>query len=135
MPKPYSPRVLKGLAALAIPGTNDLRVYLISANTHIVQLSSANNTTWTGFDLTKQSSGPLATATNGIAAFATTPNNQLHVFYISGTHVNQLFLPTPATTWQNSDLTAIYGGSPANGTSGMAGFSLQNFQYLYFVAN
>jgi Fungal fucose-specific lectin len=124
-----------GVTALVAPGTKKIRVYMIASTLHVVQLASTNNKTWTSADLTKKTKGPLATGANGLVGFATTPNNQLHVYYVSGNHVNQLFLPTPATTWSNQDLTALIGGPPANGTSGMAGFSLQNLQYVYYVAN
>jgi hypothetical protein len=124
-----------GVAALVIPGSKKLRVYLIANNDHVLQLSSTNNHVWTSADLTKKTKGPLADAANGIAGFATTPNNQLHIFYVSGNHVNQLFLPTPATKWQNEDLTVLTNGGAANGISGIAGFSLQNFQYVYYAAN
>jgi hypothetical protein len=124
-----------GVAALVVPGSKKLRVYLIASNNHILQLASTNNKKWTSSDLTKKTKGPLADAANAIVGFATTPNNQLHVYYVSGNHVNQLFLPTPATKWQNEDLTMKANGGLANGTSGLAGFSLQNFQYVFYAAN
>lgn len=124
-----------GVAALVVPGSKKLRVYLIASNDHVLQLSSTNNKKWTSADLTKKTKGPLADTANGIVGFATTPNNQLHVYYVSGNHVNQLFLPTPATKWQNEDLTVLTNGGTANGVSGIAGFSLQNLQYVYYVAD
>jgi len=124
-----------GVAALVVPGSKKLRVYMIASNDHVLQLASALSKKWSASDLTKKTKGPLANPANGMVGFATTPNNQLHVFYLSGNHVNQLFLPTPATTWSNQDLTALVGGGLANGTSGMGGFSVQNFQYVFYVAN
>ena len=94
------------LSAMVIPGTQKLRVYYIGTNNHVIQLASTKNKKWTTSDLTKKTKGPLANSANGAVAFATTPNNQIHVFYVAGDHVNQLFLPTPATKWSNTDLTA-----------------------------
>jgi hypothetical protein len=124
-----------GVTALVVPGSKKLRVYMIASNDHVLQLASTLSKKWSGSDLTKKTKGPLANPANGMVGFATTPNNQLHVFYLSGNHVNQLFLPTPATKWSNQDLTALISGGLANGTSGMAGFSVQNFQYVFYVAN
>ena len=65
----------------------------------------------------------------------TQPNDQMHVYYMVGNDVNQLFLPSPSTIWSNTDLTALTHGGSAVGNSGMAGFSLQNLQYVYYLAN
>jgi len=124
-----------GVAALVVPGTKKLRVYLIVSNDHILQLASTNSKKWTSSDLTKKSKGLLADPGNGIVGFATTPNNQLHIFYASGSSVCQFFLPTPATAWQFENLTALTNGGVANGISGIAGFSLQNLQYVFYAAN
>lgn len=125
-----------GVAALVVPGSKKLRVYLVAGNNdHLLQLASTNNKTWTSSDLTKKSKGFLADPASAIVGFATTPNNQLHIFYASGTHVCQLFLPTPATTWQFEDLTTETHGGAINGISGMAGYSVQNLQYVFYVAN
>jgi len=66
-------------------------------------------------------------------AFATTPNNEVHVFYTSGSHINQLFQPTP-TTWSNSDLTLTGNGPAVESFTPLAGFSVQNLQYVFYVA-
>jgi hypothetical protein len=123
------------VAAFVIPGTNKLRVYLQAENDHILQLASTNNLKWNSSDLTKKTKGPLPDTGTSIAGFATTPNKQLHIYYASGSDVNQLFLPTPSTTWQNEDLTAETKGGAAHANDGVAGFSLQNLQYLFYVAN
>jgi hypothetical protein len=123
------------VSAMLVPGTKKLRVYYIGTNNHLIQLASTNNKTWTGSDLTKKTKGPLANPSNGITAFATTPNNQIHLFYVVGNHVNQLFLPTPATKWSNTDLTALTGGGLANYSAEMSGFSVANEQYVYYVAH
>ena len=124
-----------GISAMLVPGTKKLRVYYIGTNNHLIQLGSTNNKKWTGADLTKKTKGPLADPSNGIVAFATTPNNQIHVFYASGGHVNQLFLPTPATKWSNTDLTALTHGGLASYSGEMSGFSIANEQYVYYIAH
>jgi Fungal fucose-specific lectin len=124
-----------GVAALVIPGTKKLRVYVIGANRNdILQLASSNGKTWTSSDLCKKAKAPPASAGPGLVAFATTPNNQIHVFYSTNDDLYQLFLPTPSTKWQFEDLTTEYGGGSMNTNAGMAGYSLQNLQYVYYVA-
>ncbi|MGB8784962.1 MAG: hypothetical protein WA718_12980 [Terriglobales bacterium] len=133
VPSPMYPN--GALSAMVVPGTKKLRVYYIGTNNHVIQLGSTNNKKWNGADLTKKTKGPLANSSNGAVAFATTPNNQIHVFYVAGNHVNQLFLPTPATTWSNTDLTALTGGGLANYSAEISGFSIANEQYVYYVAH
>jgi hypothetical protein len=133
VPSPQYPN--GGISAMLVPGTKKLRVYYIGTNNHLIQLASTNNKKWTGADLTKKTKGPLADPSNGIVAFATTPNNQIHVFYASGGHVNQLFLPTPATKWSNSDLTALTHGGLASYPGEISGFSIANEQDVYYIAH
>lgn len=133
VPSPQYPN--GALSAMVIPGSKKLRVYYIGNNNHVIQLASTNNKKWTTADLTKKTKGPLANSTNGAVAFATTPNNQTHVFYVAGDHVNQLFLPSPATKWSNTDLTANTNGGHADFLAGMGGFSIANEQYVYYIAH
>jgi hypothetical protein len=133
VPSPEYPN--GALSAMVIPGTTKLRVYYIGTNNHVIQLASTKNKKWTTADLTKKTKGPLANSANGVVAFATTPNNQTHVFYVAGDHVNQLFLPTPATKWSNTDLTALTHGGLADYPAAMGGFSIANEQYVYYVAH
>jgi hypothetical protein len=55
------------------------------------------------------------------------------VFYESGEHICEIFQPT-TTTWANDDLTAEGNGGPAVDFTRIAGFSLQNYQYVFYVA-
>jgi hypothetical protein len=60
------------------------------------------------------------------------------VYYISSApqsqdHVNQLFFN--GSTWSNEDLTAATRAKNAVDYNGMAGFSLGNYQYVYYVGN
>jgi hypothetical protein len=126
--------LISPVAAFVIPGTKKIRLYFPeSTNSHLLQLASSNGTTWTSTDLTKKAKGPVPEGGGSIAAFATTPNDGIHVFYESGNHINQLYQPTPST-WANQDLTALTHGGTAVNFSRIAGFSLQNFQYVFYVA-
>jgi hypothetical protein len=131
VPSPEYPN--GSLSAMVVPGTKKLRVFYVATNNHVIQLASTNNVKWSSSDLTKKTKGPLANASNGAVAFATTPNNQIHLFYTAGNHVNQLFLPTPSTVWQNEDLTALTNGGLANYSGQMAGFSIGNEQFVYYL--
>ncbi len=125
---------LDGEAAFVIPGTKKMRIYYVNDdNDHIMQLASANGKTWTSADLTKKSKGPKPDGGTSILAYATTPNNLVHVFYESGEHIYESFQPT-TTTWANDDLTAEGNGGLAVDFTRIAGFSLQNYQYIFYVA-
>jgi hypothetical protein len=131
----------RGVQALVIPGTRKLRVYLEARNYHLLQLASSNGTTWSSTDLTKKAKAPLADAGDQIAAFATTPDKALHIFYVSDLgvgdeyeHIVEISQPT-ASTWTYQDLTALTnGGSPLDQYGSLTGFSLGKDQYLFYVA-
>ncbi len=124
-----------GITATLIPGTKKIRVYFVGNFNHVFQLSSTNNKKWTSADLSKKTKSTGGNAGNQIVAFATTPNNQLHVYYMTGNDICQLFLPTPTKKWQFTDLTTLTNGGSAVPNSGMAGFSIENLQYVYYLAN
>jgi len=125
---------VSSVAAFVIPGTRKMRLYLISlSNSHLLQLASTNGAKWAIADLTKKSKGPLPEPSTSIVAYATTPNDEVHVFYVSGSHINEIYQPT-ATTWSNEDLTSSGNGEPAAEFTGLAGFSLQNEQYVFYQA-
>ncbi|MGB9086004.1 MAG: hypothetical protein WCC46_15345, partial [Terriglobales bacterium] len=125
---------LSGEAAFVIPGTKKMRVYYVNDdNNHIMQLASSNGKTWASADLTKKSKAPKPDGGTSILAYATTPNDDVHVFYESGEHICEIFQPT-TTTWANDDLTAEGNGGPAVDFTRIAGFSLQNYQYVFYVA-
>jgi hypothetical protein len=126
---------------LVIPGTKKLRVYLAASNGHLLQLASSNGTTWSGADLTKKAKAPLTGAGDQIAAFATTPDKALHIFFMSivgggptPEHIFELTQPT-ASTWTYQDLTALTnGGNPIDEYGTLTGFSLGKDRYLFYVA-
>jgi hypothetical protein len=123
------------VAAFAIARTKKIRVYLTNANNgHIMQFSSNNSgIKWTSVDLTKRTKGPLPDGASAILAFVTTPNNDAHVYYVSGSQVNEIYQPTP-TTWKSQNLSASGGGALVDQWSGLAGFSMQNEQFVFYVA-
>ena len=95
-----------------------------------------NNLNWNDTDLTALTSGPVLYP-QGVAAFYTTPNNDLHVFYVSNVsldfHVHQLY--NNGSSWSDQDLTAATGGVASSNSSGMSGFSIGNAQYVYFCGS
>jgi len=99
------------ITALVFPGGNVNEVFFIANNNHLWQMLSADNNVWASDDVTSQGGGPAANPANGIVAFTTTPNDELHLFYLSKKHINQLSLPAGTDDWQNQDLTAEYGGN------------------------
>jgi Fungal fucose-specific lectin len=90
-----------------------------------------NNSNWQDVDLTSLTGGPNSTAFGAIAAFRTTPNNQLHVYYVdnSASHLHQLY---KGKSWTDNDLTALTGG-PRAYAYGISGFAIGNLQYVFYV--
>jgi Fungal fucose-specific lectin len=126
--------LISPIAAMVVPGTKKIRLFFRGNDTgHIWQLSSTGGAKWIGSDLTKKTKGPATDPSSSIVAFATTPNNEIHVFYTSGNHINQLFQPTP-TSWSNSDLTLSGNGPAVENFTPLSGFSVQNLQYVFYVA-
>lgn len=92
-----------------------------------------NNSTWQDLDLTAMTGGGIATPYGAIAAFYTTPNKQLHVFYVdtNAQHVHQLYFN--GSSWSDGDLTASTGG-PTAFAYGVTGFAVGNLQHVFYVA-
>jgi hypothetical protein len=121
------------LSAFVIPGTKKMRVYFVSANhRHITQLASTNNGKWSSSDLTKNAKGSVPD--EQIVAFPSASGGKVNVYYVAGHNVNRIYQPT-ATSWANEDLTALTSGGVADSIDQLAGFSLQNHQYLYYAAD
>jgi hypothetical protein len=122
--------------ALLVPGTKKVDVFYISTAGHIVQLTSTDNKKWAKTDLSKASLAP-GPQNFRVAAFTTAPHNELHVFYVGYTtnfHVLQLYKPQ-SQPWVYEDMTALTnGGIPESFFNDIAGFSFQNNQYLFYVA-
>jgi hypothetical protein len=92
-----------------------------------------NNANWQNDDITALTGGAIATPYGAIAAFRTTPNNQLHVYYVENvsSHVHQLYYN--GASWSDSDLTALTGGPQAN-AYGISGFAVGNLQYVFYLS-
>jgi hypothetical protein len=126
--------LISPIAAFVVPGTKKMRLYFRGEGTgDIWQLSSTGGVKWIGTDLTRRVKGPAPDPSSSIVAYATKPNNAIHVFYASGSHINQLFQPIPST-WSNEDLTVSGNGAATENFTPLAGFSIQNLQYVFYVA-
>jgi len=90
-----------------------------------------NNAGWVDTDLTAAAGGPTATFYGAITAFPTTPNDQLHVYYVDANsqHVHQLYYN--GTSWSDNDLTGFTGG-PTASAYGISGFAIGNLQYVFY---
>jgi CRISPR/Cas system CMR subunit Cmr4 (Cas7 group RAMP superfamily) len=110
-----------------------MRVYFVSGkNGHIIQLASTNNGKWSSSDLTKKAKGSVPDAQ--IVAFPNATGGKVNVYYVTKHHVNRIYQPSTAT-WANEDLTALTNGGVADSVDQLAGFSLNNNQYLYYVVD
>jgi hypothetical protein len=92
-----------------------------------------NNSNWQDEDLTALTGGPTLDSVFGIAAFYTTPNHQLHVYYAGNPypwHVHQLYYK--GNNWVDDDLTALTGG-PGIFPDAISGFAIGNLQYVFYM--
>lgn len=121
------------VSAFLIPGTKKMRVYFVSGkNGHIVQLASTNNGKWSSSDLTKKAKG--SNPDEQIVAYPDASGGKVNVYYVAGHDINRIYQPT-ATTWANEDLTALTDGGAADSIDQLAGFTLNNDLYLYYVVD
>jgi len=90
---------------------------------------------WVDTDLTSKTSGALADSTLRMVAFATSPNNQRHVYYVaSDATIHQLYFN--GSVWTDENLTRVTNGAKApNFAVAMAGCAIGNHQYVFFVSN
>ena len=94
-----------------------------------------NNASWQDIDLMNSTGNRgVAVSFGAIAAIHTTPNQQLHVYYVDGNsnHVHQLYYN--GTTWSDEDITWFGGGISAN-PFGLSAFAIGNFQYVFYVGS
>jgi hypothetical protein len=96
---------------------------------HVHLLSEDKYAHWSDTDLTALTGGPDSVW--ALAAFYTTPNYQLHVYYNDGNtgDVHELFYDDP--NWSDTDLSALTGAPPDEGF--ISGFSIDNLQYVFYV--
>lgn len=108
-----------------------LLIFALPALGQQVHQLSFNGSSWMDQNL----NGALAGPYTGIASFMTTPNDQTHVYYVDNNgsyHVHQLFFN--GTSWADQDLTVVSGAPQgAYGAAQVAGFSVGNFQYVYYL--
>jgi hypothetical protein len=90
-----------------------------------------NNASWVDTDLTSVTGGGSPPYYGALTAFITTPNKQIHVYYVdyNSQHVHQTYYNN--TSWSDSDLSAMTGG-PAASFYGISGFSIGNLQYIFY---
>lgn len=118
--------LIGGISGFAI-GNLQYVFYISNSDQHVHELNY-NNINWTDYDITSQANG--STANPVIQAFATKPNNQLHVFYQGSnvTDVRQLYFN--GTSWSDSDLSTTLGATCPGG-QWWAGFATGNFQHIF----
>ena len=122
-----------GTASFVVPGTTQREVYYAAGNNQDVHRATFHNNTWTDSDLSSLTGTSGVISQSQITGFATTPNNQLHVYFSSfgNGDVNQLFYNGSA--WSESTLPSvpvIVIGGPCT----MAGFAIGNLQHVYYVS-
>jgi hypothetical protein len=98
------------------------------------QAQSINELSYTGYSWVDQSlQGTLGGSFGGIAAFITTPNNQMHVYYRGvDQHIHQRY-PNGSGTWIDEDLTSETHAPSTDPYSYVKGLSVQNFQYVFYA--
>lgn len=90
-----------------------------------------NNSIWQDQDLTVLTGGAVNYGA-AVAAFYTTPNDQLHVYYADTSgYVHQLYYNN--TSWSDENLTAEL-GAPLAYQYGLSGFSIGNYQYVFYIS-
>ena len=120
----YSFSVLAGILALCLGA-----LAMPDARAQTIHQLAYNNSTWIDQSLSDQTTD----AHTGVAAFVTTPNGQIHTFYLDNAEdVHQLFFN--GTSWSDEDLTAEGFGVRAMAKSAVSGFSESNLQYVYYVS-
>jgi hypothetical protein len=92
-----------------------------------------NNSNWTDTDLSSLTGSAGVGFYSGMAGFVATPNGQFHVYYQDpSNNIHQLYFN--GRFWSDENLTKVTRGAVALPSgSGLAGFSIGNFQYVYFV--
>jgi hypothetical protein len=94
-----------------------------------------NNANGIDTDLTQLTGATSVAGFAGMTALTTSPNGQFHVYYQDELdNIHQLY--NNGSSWSDENLTAVARGvSARSGGSGMSGFSIGNFQYVYFVGS
>jgi len=121
-----------GIAAFVVPGTTHMEVYYLAGNNYDMHQMTFESNKWSDLDLTAITGGQPPITVSQLVAFATTPNNQFHLYYggaNSDTWINQYYFN--GSYWSEQALPS----ATINGLfSGIAGFSIGNLQYVYYVS-
>ena len=121
-----------GIAAFKVPGVNQFEVYSVTDDTHFNRYYHVvKPKQWIDRDETDSIGAPTDGQYGGIVAFATTPNDQYHIYYAPSTEVYQIYFD--GTGWGIQDLTGGSGNADSN--SGMAGFAIGNLQHVFYMSN
>jgi hypothetical protein len=119
-----------GIAAFKNPAFPSLEVYSVTNDTHFNRYVHDSGSPWADWDLTNLYGAPTDAHFGGTVAFATTGNNQFHIYYAPSTEVYQVYFN--GTSWSVEDLTG--GRGQADPNSGMAGFALGNLQHVFYMS-
>jgi hypothetical protein len=103
-------------------------VFYVDTNLHVHELNY-NNVNWGDQDLTSLVGGNSASPAP-LVAFATKPNNQLHVYYQDAKGLDEYQLYFNGSSWSYQDLTSIIGGAYCY-NQWIAGFAVGNLQHLF----
>jgi hypothetical protein len=103
-------------------------VFYVDTNLHVHELNY-NNVNWGDHDLTSLVGGNSASPAP-LVAFATKPNNQLHVYYQDENSFDEYQLYFNGSSWSYQDLTSINGGAYCY-NQWIAGFAVGNLQNLF----
>ena len=106
----------------------------LPAHADHIHFLSHNNAGWFDQDLTALTNASLPNSPTGVAAFSTTGNNQLHVYYsATDQHVHELFFNN--TSWSDQDLTAVTRGPLSLGLGGISGFAIGQQLHVFYLGN
>jgi len=120
--------IVKGLAANIVMLLALLVSPSMGQNIHQI----AYNGSWVDTNLTTTTGGPTPYVM-GVSAFYTTPDNDLHVFYIAtNRHIHQF---TYKGVWADEDVTAESNGMIAADEVPVSAFTTNGAQYVYFCGN
>jgi hypothetical protein len=108
-------------------------IYFVGSDQHIHEYSYVDN--WLDTDLTVKAHGVVASSINRLVTFATSPNNQRHVYFVA-TDATIHQLDFNGTLWSDENLTNVTGGGKAAPyATAMGGCAVGNHQYVFFVSN
>jgi hypothetical protein len=114
-------------AALLVPGTPQIEVYYAAASNQHLHRMSFESSKWKDTDLSVLTSASVY-PNEALIAFATAPNDQLHVYTLDANYVvDQFFFD--GTSWTDQSLPSV-----STFTGPIAGFALGNLQYVYYVS-